>query len=460
MSRRLLLVPIAVLCLSAFGVAGGPLLVGGPKFGANGQPFVWDNTRPIQYRTDGGNLGTLDNSTANSRVAAAFNAWASVPTAKLSFQRLGPLVGIADVVSISDFDQVQGTCENGTQTPVVYDADGSLFHQLFSDPNVVGFAGACALSADGKILTGSATLNGAADSSLLDATMVHEFGHMLGLDHTQLNCRASGCDAADNANIPTMFPVLFPSANPASPKTDDRAWISKLYPNSSYATSYGLITGRVLFSDGISPVQDAVVIARQVANSPAHIADQSPVVAVSGISGYRFTGNPGQPYSADYLPCNTQSSSCPNGYFGNNTDGSQYGSRDASLIGFYELPVPPGMYTLEVRTMNNGYTHNDTGPLRPSIDLPGPDEFWNAHESATDATMADPTFDVLTVLLDTVTVTAGATTSGIDFILNNTPPTSDDFESGPLSSALNDNSSHRWLRALSLSLLPSAGGAR
>jgi hypothetical protein len=129
---------------------------------------------------------------------------------------------------------------------------------LFSDPGVISFAGPCALNTSGKIVSGFAALNGGAGTRLLDATMVHEFGHMLGLDHTQLNSGAAGCLADDNANIPTMFPVLFPGANPVVPKTDDRAWISKLYPNVSFAASYGMITGRVLFSDGISPVQDAV----------------------------------------------------------------------------------------------------------------------------------------------------------------------------------------------------------
>lgn len=430
MSPRKIVLVVGLIAVAQAAWAGGPLLVGGPKFGIDGQPFVWDNSVPIRYTTDGGTLGTWDNATANQHVAAAFAVWAAVPTASLSFQRAGPISGVSDVNTVALFNQVQGSCLSGAQTPVVYDSDGSLFRQL-TDPNVVGFASVCLLSPGGKIVTGLAALNGSA-TTLMDGTMVHEFGHMLGLDHTQLNCRATGCLADDNANIPTMFPVIFSNTQAQTLAQDDEAWISKLYPGPSFGTQYGTISGRVLFSDGVTPVQDAVVIARQVSRSPAAVTDQSAVVAVSGISGYRFTGNPGQPFSDTYLAC-APSSACSNGYFGNNHDGSMYGSRDPSLFGAYELPVPPGIYTLEVRTISNGYTFNDIGPLDVTIDLPGPEEFWNAHESA-----SDTQFEILksSGLLDTVTVTAGATTSGIDFILNGTPPTADDFDSGALFGAM------------------------
>ena len=441
-ARHIILVLALVATAVPEALAGGPLLVGGPKFGVEGQPFVWDNSVPIRYTTDGGTLGTWDNATANQHVAAAFAVWTSVPTAKLSVQRAGTIIGIADVNTIALFDQAQGSCDRGEQTPIIYDTDGSLFRAL-TDPNVVGFAGPCLLGATGKIQTGFAALNGTA-TSLLDGTMVHEFGHLLGLDHSQLNCRATGCHADDNANIPTMFAVIFNNNDPQSLAVDDKAWISKLYPSASFSTQYGMISGRVLFSDGISPVQDAVVIARQVSTSPATVSDQSAVVAVSGISGYRFTGNPGQSYSADYMPC-TPPSACAGGFIGYNSDGSKFGSRDPALIGLFELPLPPGTYTLEVRTIGNGYTHNDIGPIDTAIDLPGPEEFWNAHESASDDQFA---IYANGAPLDTVTVTAGVTTSGIDFILNGTAPTADEFDAGALLSSLRRGTSllNAWLR--------------
>jgi hypothetical protein len=460
MRPRNIVLVIGVLVVAQVVWAGGPLLVGGPKFGIEGQPFVWDNSVPIRYTTDGGNLGPWDNSFANARVAAAFAVWGSVPTAHLTFQRVGPISGVPDVTTVEQFDQVLGSCQSGIQTPIIYDTNGSLFTQL-TDPNVIGFSAPCFLTQAGKIQTAFTALNGTA-TNLMDATMVHEFGHLLGLDHTQLDCRVSGCSPEDNANIPIMFPIIF--SDIVSLATDDKAWISKLYPGPTFNTQYGTITGRVLFSDGISPVQDGVVIARQVSHSPATVADQSAVVAVSGLSGYRFTGNPGQTYSADYLPCSAPSSACKNGYLSNNTDGSQFGSRDASLIGMYELSVPPGLYTLEVWPIGNGYTYNDIGPVDIALDLPGPGEFWNVNESATDDAFGQPGFDVNSLVLDTVAVTAGGTTSGIDFILNGTAPTADDFDLGALLNAMDwpaPGNLSAWMRPLNLptaSLL--AGGKR
>jgi hypothetical protein len=69
--------------------AGGPLLVGGPSFGVEGQPFIWDPAAmPVQYRTDGGPLsrkrdGTIviDNPAGVARVQTMFRVWQDVPTA-------------------------------------------------------------------------------------------------------------------------------------------------------------------------------------------------------------------------------------------------------------------------------------------------------------------------------------------------------------------------------------------
>lgn len=135
------------------------------------------------------------------------------------------------------------------------------------------------------------------------------------------------------------------------------------------------------------------MIARDV-NNPVRIA-------VSAVSGYRFTGNPGQSVTGD------------------NTGGSSHGSRDATLIGYYEIPVPPGTYTVEVESIDPGFQGGSgIGPLDPPIPLPGQDEFWHADESAFD----DPTVS------DPITVNAGQTVDQIDIILNQTQPRFDKYE--------------------------------
>lgn len=399
------------------------MLIGSPSFGLDGQPFVWDNSQPIQYRTDSGTLGPLDNATANATLAQAFAAWTQVPTASLSVQNVGSILGITNghVSSVSDFNTVAASCSSGAQSPILYDSAGTIFSQLIGDASVIGFTSICNLNSNGHIqsalivLTGGAGLTTAQQQNV----MMHEIGHLFGLDHSLPGADPCGTSSDDIAALPIMY---FQLSTQTGLSQDDKAWISTLYPSTSYNSVYGTITGQVFFSDGQSGVQDVLVAAHPI--SPGAMTGENRAIAISSISGYRFTGNPGQPYTADYLAC-TPASECPHGYYGNNVDGSRFGSRMPGLIGWFEIPVPAGSYAIEISAINNGGT---IGPNNPNIPLPGPGEYWNAHESAN-----DPDFSTINCtiprVLDSVTVQAGAPVNNINFIMNKTASTFDIFES-------------------------------
>jgi hypothetical protein len=107
--------------------AGGPLMVG-----TDGRPFVWSTSAPVAYRTDGGKLGPLTNEDANARVAAMFAAWSGVSTAAVSFTRAGAIQGgDGDVNTLSELDAAEASCRSGSQTPIIYDENGSLFEDIF-----------------------------------------------------------------------------------------------------------------------------------------------------------------------------------------------------------------------------------------------------------------------------------------------------------------------------------------
>jgi hypothetical protein len=434
-------VAVAALGLAAAAPAsgGGPLIVGG-TFGIAGVPFTWDTSLgEFPYRTDGGKLGLMDNPTANARVAALFQVWEDVPTASIGFNNAGAILSTGvfsdgDVDTVKELDAVTASCDAGTQSPIVYDTKGTLFNSLFGENSgVIGLAGVCALSDQGRILSALVALNGdfldgdavgeyEVTDNEFDAVFIHEFGHLFGLGHSQVNVNCltgspPGCtDFSDDAfGLPTMFPFLLsgleetPGVHPARTlSADDVAWVSKLYPEAGFSNSYGVISGTIFFGDGLTPVQGVNVIARRV-DDPGTPENEGRRVVVSVVSGYLFTGVPGQNVTGNNPP-------------------SPFGSRSPLLIGTYEIAVPPGNYTVEVESVLCPYSAacfeggSRVGPLDRPLPSPGPPEFWNLGESST---------DVVTVSTP-ITVSAGGVQSGIHIILNVTLERLDRLESAGL----------------------------
>jgi hypothetical protein len=458
----LLLLPLQPL------FAGGPLRVGGTGAGVPGVPLLWDNSQPIAYRVDGGPLSRLPNGGAEvisnaagiARVNAMFGYWAAVPSANLVINKAGGLLAIAsdgfpaggDVQTAQQFLNVIGdptvqatpdpnSCNGGGQSPIIFDADGTIFDALGLPPEVIGFAFQCDFNpTTGKVISAGAVLNGRFQDGInnpsgnnfeltkdeFDQAFTHEFGHFLGLGHSQINVdlflkAISGssytCTTDDTAGMPLMFPVLglCPAKVTASVPmiaVDDAAWISKLYPvgspppagKSSFAAAYGSVTGSVFFSDGVTPAQGVNIIARNTSLPRRN--------AVSAVSGDLFTGDPGQTRTC-IDPSNPTPSTCSN-------LGDPAGSRDPSLIGHFEIPLPPGIYTISVESVFSGFTGGSSlTPLDPPIPSPG------TYSSTA-----------------TVSVKAGTATS-LNITLNGTPPRFDAFESA--SNGIQELP-ERWLR--------------
>src|SRR6266481_1083030 len=439
MKRRIAALLLSCILLAGFTNAGGPLRVTGPASRNPGQPFVWDVSTPIRYTVDGGPLSVnpsgqvvISNSQGVARVQGLFRNWQSVSTTSIAYSYAGlitapGLPANGDVKTIQDFNAVQGTCNSGSQNPVIFDADGSLFRALGLDPRVIGFSGTCKLDPQGgHIISALVFLNGEFQDGInnpaasnfelttdqFDEAITHEMGHFSGLDQSQINLDlfqsgvVGNCNIDELAGLPLMFPVAFcqsrKSAGLPILAPDDVAWISKLYPSATFSSSYGTISGFIFFSDGITHVQGLNVIARRI-DDPSTPQDESKRIAVSVVSGFMFTGNPGQSIT------------------GNNTSGSVHGSRNPALIGYYEIPVPAGTYSIQVENLDAAFTDGSSvGPLDPPAITYGAFEYWHQYESAFD----DPSQK------DALTVQAGQKFSNINLILNQTPPRFDQFEDG------------------------------
>ena len=429
------------LVLAALAVrAEGPLTMGGPGF-IDGKPFRWDPASfPLTYWTDQGALGNQTNTQADSLVAQAFQTWQAVPTANITFSAEGKLGADITSANYMTFANNLGDCSTAPGPPaggiaqnrsVVYDDDGSIITALGWDPNsLLGFAEPVCFDSNGSenlYTRGLALLNGKwidgqPDSpsnpevslSLFTGVFVHEFGHLIGLDHSQvnLNCLTSmSCPAADLQGLPTMFPFIDPFVGNnelLSLSVDDVAAVSALYPETAnnppnqvpFSSTTGTIQGRVFFSDGTTQVQSLNIIARRV--------DDPRRIALSSVSGFLFTpdaGNPVYPWL-----------------------GSPFGSHDETLIGYYEIPgLSAGDYTIEVEAIDPDFTEGSgVGPVAGygvAFPMPGncATEFANTSPPESDSdSCTDQT---------PVPVTAGAVIeTGTDIILNGTPPRFDAWE--------------------------------
>jgi hypothetical protein len=317
---------------------------------------------------------------------------------------------------------------------VIFDSDGTLLAGLGLPPEVIGITSQCGTDTTNGYITGAAiVLNGKMQDGVFtpntsppnyeltanefDESISHEIGHLIGLGHSQINLDllTNGtypCDVDELAGLPLMFPEELCQARldaglpVLSP--DDVAWLSKLYPNAAQTSGYGTISGYIYSGDGITAIQGVNVIARLV-DDPTTTQDESRRVAVSAVSGYLFTGNPGQSVTADMTDPNEH-----------NSAGWPDGSRNPQLIGYYEISVPPGTYTVEIESLYTSFqSDSGIGPLDPPVPMPGGvAKFWNQTSSAFDFPMQR----------DTITVHGGDQITNTNIILNYTQPRFDQYE--------------------------------
>jgi hypothetical protein len=404
MKRYLIPCLFAALFFPVVAVAGGPKYVAGASYfepAVKGTPLTWASGN-VHYYTDQGDLSMLlPNLDAGPFVDDAFARWTAVSTAALAVTRAGELaedVSGSNVTANSDGSlnfpsDIQPTA-TGVPIGVVYDRDGSVVSALLGTgagdasmcfTNAV-LGGADNFSADGHISHALIVINGncaATSDQLPDVKyrLVRVIGSVLGLDWSQLNLnvitRKPIPGAADFDGFPVMHyldmiscvPVSACYRAPDTPKLDDAAAISRLYPvttqNQSsfpgktlFAQSTARIHGMVYFSDEQGnpgqPMQGVNVVARWI--DPA-TGQASRVRAASAISGARFRGNAGNPVNgfSDSL--------------GERFD--RIGSDDPALEGFFDLSgleVPAGAltakYQLSVEGIDTNWSYG-AGPYQP-----------------------------------------------------------------------------------------------
>ena len=380
---------IALLLTSHASFAGGPFFINN-----DGEPQVWSTTQPVPFHTDLGPLGLLTNAEAIALVEEAFQVWEDVPSASISFAAAGSLP--VDVTGSNFFDVLD--VRGDGISPIVFDHDGTVIDAVFgigASRDTLGFAFIEVAESDlifeaqavlnGTVLDGNPSSPDVSRESFL-ATFIHEFGHYINLDHSQINGElANDGDVNNDDGLPTMFPIASDSDAKRSLHLDDIATVSTLYPGPDFSTSTGSIEGEIVLGNGTTPFQGANVIARRAVDL---IRD-----AVSYVSGALFSNDLGG------------------------------GSDDLAFKGQYKITgLPPGDYTVEVEQIDQTFTGGSTlNPLDSPALLPGPEEFYNGENEAGSTALDDPTDRT------ELNVAAGERVEGIDILLNTLEPDDSDI---------------------------------
>lgn len=207
------------------------------------------------YKLDQESLGEFSNNEVRAIVNESLAQWQNESSLKFFGSSLDTDITTTNLNTY--LDEIQGF------NLIILDEDGSIIDELYgtnAKQYTLGYATPIAYNlTNGQISStkeAQSLLNGflfnranvqetkAELTKILTTTILHEFAHMFGIDHTQGgNLEDFLNDAGDWLDIPVMFPI---AANPeAELHQDDIAAVKLAYPKASEINNFAQISGSI-----------------------------------------------------------------------------------------------------------------------------------------------------------------------------------------------------------------------
>ncbi len=336
---------LSLILISSSTFAGGPFAV--DTLGDSGVALRWGSNR-LEWHLDPGAMASgYNNATGKEWVEDALDKWSNitiknasivaVSTCQFSASYQGDL---AEDITVDNVSPYISSTTSG-DSAIIFDEDGEITASLMGESNkdtVVGLSAPLRSDSTGLYITkGFALFNGYVLSSgtlastesvaneLFQATILHELGHLINLDHSQVNdsiaqqCSNSGTIYSRDGScpqggqyIPTMYPELLTTLQ-GNLSRDDKITLSWIYPNNTFQNDFCTITGQVFDENG-DPLKGVNIVAKRVGESE----DMAYLDARSFVSGAMHTGCtgsdsyyylhgivPGQVYQVTYEALNS-----------------------------------------------------------------------------------------------------------------------------------------------------------
>lgn len=310
---------LALICLSPISAWAG----GAHQTTIQGIPYRWEKT--LVYNLDRGDLKPGVSAYSHDAVAAvvsqSFTTWRNALTSGDLPISEGASLPLSSDSTANDVNENNASLYLNSPKPVnpiLLDADGEIIDSIYGDCakySLLAFAGFETLNSDtASVVKGRAVFSGACipdgsgktvsksgcgpcvmtlDESQVKAMILHELGHLLGMDHSQVNpnsyleCSRQGvCPISMEDDLPTMFPLIVPGATMQSLHRDDIAYFNRLYGNPQADTCS--VAGRVLAGDGQTELRGVEVVAR---NLDSRFAETDAVSFVSGAEAPRLSAS-------------------------------------------------------------------------------------------------------------------------------------------------------------------------